>query len=731
MIKLKHFKIALCFAIYILFFSDSNSQVKENKDSLVSKKENNDSLKVEKEEEEAETEEIIITGTRIPERIIDVPFSVFRVDKKELAYTRNVGLKDVLADVPGLFLQSRFGGTDVRVSIRGYGNRSNAGIRGIRVLQDGIPESEPDGEANIDAIDFTSLETVEVAKGNFSSLYTNAPGGVINFISDMTFKTNYVKQTNMFGGYGLRQNGVKLGLMTKNYKFYQSYSYRNYNGFREHNNEYINLSNTVFQIYPDSRTTVSILSNFAKGSIQLPGALTVEEYETDPFMAYPVAVSSDFKRIVSKGKLAVRYNTSFGQKIQNDIEVTGYMRLSDIQFTTNVLYTYNSRYLVGGLAKYDNKSKIFSQKNLFSVGLDYNYVSADIASYNNVGGIKGDELQAQNLEVLDNFGAYFQNQFYIYKDKSSISLSGRYDNIEITNDNQLFGFQNSTRTFSNFTPRIALNYKFTPLIAAYTSYGYGYDSPTAIELENYPYTSNNGQTTLNPDLNPQDTKNFELGIKGNVFTDADILEKSYFEVTFYNTKIQNEIVPFVINDRTYFRNAGNTNRTGVESGFKFEMFDGFELVTNYSYSDFNYDDYTAINYTAVGDTLTADFSGNEVPAIPTSIFNFIFNYQFKITNIYTGILLWDMDYISNMFADDANTVVVPSYFYGNIMAGVTINYKNFYGLFTSGVKNIFNEKYVGFVNVNANPELQPSERRYYETGEPRNYYFGVNLGYQF
>lgn len=702
------------------------SQSESENDSL-----KNDSLKTEKEMEHAETQEITITGTRIPEKIIDVPFSVFRVDKKELAYSRNVGLKDVLADVPGLFLQSRFGGTDVRVSIRGYGNRSNSGIRGIRILQDGIPESEPDGEANIDVIDYTSLETVEVAKGNFSSLYTNAPGGVINFISDMTFSQNYVKQTNIFGGFGLRQNGIKLGLMTNNYKFYQTYSYRNYNGFREHNNEYINLSNTVFQIYPDSRTTFSLLSNFAKGTIQLPGSLTLEEYDNDPYSAYDVAVSSDFKRKVSKGKFAARFNKSFGQKIENDIEVTAYVRINDLEYTTNVLYNLNNRYTIGALVKYDQRSKLFNMKNLFSTGIDYNYVSADISSYNNVAGIKGDELQMQNLEVLDNFGFYFQNQFYLYKEISSLTLSGRFDNIKISNDNQLFGFQNSERIFSDFTPRAALNYKLTPTIALYTSYGIGYDSPTAIELQNYPYTSNNGETTLNPDLNPQDTKNFELGIKGNVFTESDLLEKAYFEVTFYNTKIENEIVPFVINDQTFFRNAGNTNRTGVESGFKFEMLEAIEMVVNYSYSDFKYDDYFAVNYSAGGDTLISDYSNNVVPAIPNSIFNFILNYQFKISDKYSGMLLWDMDYISDMFADDANTVVVPSYFYGNIMAGVTMNISDFYCILTSGIKNIFDEKYVGFVNVNANPELMPSERRYYETGEPRNYYLGFNLGYKF
>ncbi|MEO8446112.1 MAG: TonB-dependent receptor, partial [bacterium] len=554
--------VLLFFVIYTNSFSQDNDNERD--------KEGRDSLQTD-EEEESSTDEIVITGTRIPEKIINVPFSVYRVDKKELAYSRNISVKDVLADVPGLFLQSRYGSHDIRISIRGYGNRSNSGIRGIRILQDGIPESEPDGETNIDAIDYTSLETVEVAKGNLSSLYTNAPGGVINFLTDLSFKKNYLKQTNMFGNYGLRQNGLKTGLITKNYKYFLSYSYRNFDGFRQHSSEYIHLVNSVFQIYPDSRTTVSILGNYAKGLIKLPGALTREEYETDPYKAYSVAVSSDFKRELQKGKLAVRYNTSFGEKGTHDVEVTGFIQQKDLQFTTNTLYTFNNRYVLGGFVRYNNKTKLFSQKNLFSIGIDYNYVYGDLTSFTNIAGKKGDDLQAQNLEVLSNTGIYIQDQFYLYKDKSSIFFSGRYDDVNITNDNQLFSLQNSTRKFSRFTPRVALNYKFTPTIALYTSYGYAFDTPAAVELQNYAYTSNGGATTLNPDINPQKSKNFEFGIKGNFFPKAKWLENSFIEVTYYNTRIEDEIVPFVINDQTFFRNAATTNRQGVEAGFKFHF----------------------------------------------------------------------------------------------------------------------------------------------------------------
>ena len=127
------------------------SQEREKKDTLV-----------------YEMQEVVVIGTRTFEKIIDIPYSVFRVDKKELSYGKKVSANDVLADVPGLFLQSRYGNHDLRVSIRGYGTRSNSGVRGVRILQDGVPESEPDGETVIDAVDFTSLGGVEVVKGNLS-----------------------------------------------------------------------------------------------------------------------------------------------------------------------------------------------------------------------------------------------------------------------------------------------------------------------------------------------------------------------------------------------------------------------------------------------------------------------------------------------------------------------------------------------------------------------------------
>lgn len=116
-----------------------------------------------------ETDEVVITGTRTYKRIIDIPYSVVRIDQSQYKFDRRSAVQDVLGSVPGLFLQSRYGNHDTRISIRGFGSRSNTGIRGVRILLDGIPESEPDGQTRIEAIDFYSIGSIEVVKGNSSS----------------------------------------------------------------------------------------------------------------------------------------------------------------------------------------------------------------------------------------------------------------------------------------------------------------------------------------------------------------------------------------------------------------------------------------------------------------------------------------------------------------------------------------------------------------------------------
>ena len=111
---------------------------------------------------------------------------------------------------------------------------------------------------------------------------------------------------------------------------------------------------------------------------------------------------------------------------------------------------------------------------------------ATIEQYDNLNGSKGDLLQSLTSENIKNSGFYISNNIELVKQKLSMLLTGRFDYVAFTADDQLLAVNNDTRTFDDFTPKIAFNYKFTPSLAVYTSYGLSFDSPAGNELDNYP-----------------------------------------------------------------------------------------------------------------------------------------------------------------------------------------------------------------------------------------------------
>ena len=131
--------------------------------------------------------EIVVTATRIESAMQDVARSISLVSKEHIQNaTQLLGLDEVLNGVPGLYMQNRYNfAQDLRVALRGFGIRSNFGIRGIKIIVDDIPETLPDGQAQVDSIDLGSAERIEVLRGPASSLYGNASGGVISVVSEL------------------------------------------------------------------------------------------------------------------------------------------------------------------------------------------------------------------------------------------------------------------------------------------------------------------------------------------------------------------------------------------------------------------------------------------------------------------------------------------------------------------------------------------------------------------
>ena len=149
-----------------------------------------------------------INVTRTAEPLQRVPYSVGVVDRAEIQRgQQTVGLDEALNNLPGVVVANRYNfSLDQRISIRGAGSRSNFGVRGLKILLDGVPQTLPDGQSQLTNIDFANIDRAEVLRGASSSLYGNASGGVVAFSSEPAAPGPVAQRLRIQGGTGQRDS---------------------------------------------------------------------------------------------------------------------------------------------------------------------------------------------------------------------------------------------------------------------------------------------------------------------------------------------------------------------------------------------------------------------------------------------------------------------------------------------------------------------------------------------
>src|SRR5258705_10969776 len=153
---------------------------------------------------------------------LDLPFAVtVQVPDSSRPGQRHLALDETLLLIPGLTVSNRNNPSqDPRISIRGFGARSAFGVRGIRVLRDGIPLTLPDGQTPVDYLDLESVGRDEVMRGSASSLYGNAGGGVVDLrTSDPSPVPVFGAVGMSTGGFGTRRLVAKTGGFTDGFGY--------------------------------------------------------------------------------------------------------------------------------------------------------------------------------------------------------------------------------------------------------------------------------------------------------------------------------------------------------------------------------------------------------------------------------------------------------------------------------------------------------------------------------
>src|SRR5688572_11258261 len=179
----------------------------------------------------------VVTVTRIPLELSRVPLAVGVTNRDEIQRGKpGFALDEALAGIAGVQVDNRFnyalGG---RISIRGFGARAQFGVRGVRVLLDGLPATLPDGQTTLNHVDPAALGRAEVIRGPASALYGNAAGGVIRLTSAPAPWAPLASEHRLLaGGDGLLRVENSLGGRSGGAAYRAWASHLRYAGYREH-----------------------------------------------------------------------------------------------------------------------------------------------------------------------------------------------------------------------------------------------------------------------------------------------------------------------------------------------------------------------------------------------------------------------------------------------------------------------------------------------------------------
>jgi len=651
-------------------------------------------------------EELTVTATRTPKEITRVPAAVSSVGKPAIQLgRRQVSIAESLQRVPGVFLQNRTNhAQDLRISIRGFGARSSFGIRGIRLIVDGIPATLPDGQAQVDNIDLGSSERIDVLRGPASSLYGPSSGGVIQIESETGPEDAFLSARVAAGRYGYQKYQAKAGGRWGALDYMTSLSRLDDDGYRQHASAENVLFNGRFGYAIDESSDLGLtLSVVHAPRADDPGALTAEEVETDRRQAAPRNVLFDAGESVDQQQFGLRYRKRFGE--WHAVEAVNHYVWR--QFDNQLPFTNGgsvglNRFFAGGGLRYVYSRPVLEHDNRLMAGFEINAQRDARKRYQNDDGDRGALVFDQDEDVTS-YGVYLQDEFRLLRDLE-LTVGVRYDSVVFDVDDH-FGSDDGGRLhFSEWSPSAGLVYSPLPSINLFANVSTGFETPTTSELANP-----DGSGGFNDDLEAQKSLGAELGVQGM------LPGRLRYQVVGFHIGVDDELVPYEVPSmpgRTFYENAGSSKRSGVEVALAAEPCEGLTTSVAYTFSHFEFDHFRSDE---------GDFDGNRIPGVPRHQVWAELAYAHP-TGLYAA---WEIVYASDLYADNANRVTSDAYVISNLRLGWAGRIGRWeIGPFL-GLDNLFDEEYSDNVRLNA------AFGRYFEPAPGFNVYGGLSAGYHF
>jgi iron complex outermembrane receptor protein len=648
---------------------------------------------------------IVITATRVPESSVNLPVSIDRIDERQIAQGQmQVNLSETLDAVPGMSAQNRQNyAQDLQLSVRGFGARSEFGVRGVRLYADGIPGTMPDGQGQFSNFDLSTAGHIEVLRGPFSALYGNSSGGVISVFTEDGRPGFELTGTAAAGSLDTQRYALMGAGDNGSVNYVLDATHFQTDGYREHSEAQRNILNGKVRFDLDDASRLTLVANAIQTPfIQDPLGLTRAQLAVDPTQAGTNALAYNSRKSLDQEQLGAIYQRTLSPS--DELEATLYgghrattqyqaIPASTESLAINPGGVIDLNRFYGGVDVHISDQRSLLDRPLqWTVGVSYddlqearrgflNFIGTDL-------GVEGALRRHQNNRVYD-LDEYLQGR-WDPGERWRLMAGVRNSVVELSSHDLLAAGglnPDSGVRYAATNPVAGVTFLAAPMLHLYADYGKGFETPT---LNDVAYRSTNGSIPgLNLGLKPARSDNFELGIKaGEQGLRANL-------AAFY-VKTHDELaVAANAAGRTVNENIGETERKGLELGVDDAWAGGFSARLAYTYLN-------AVTVQAYSTCVGAPCqpliipAGNHLPAVPEDA-------------LYAG-LTWSyaprgfsatLEAVSRaqIFADDRNSQAAGGYTVANLRFGLDQQSSRWHFTEFARIDNLANRSYVGSVIV--------------------------------
>ena len=679
--------------------------------------------------------EVSVTATRVARDNMDIPAAIDTVDQRTIREGNpQVNLSEALNRVPGITVANRQNyAQDLQISSRGFGARSTFGVRGLRLIADGIPATMPDGQGQAATFNLSSAKSIEVMRGPFASLYGNSAGGVVQIFTADGPKEPTFSLNALYGSYGTYKLGANYGGQHGPLNIVIDASRFETNGYRDHSSARRDHLNGKFK-YDLGRAGVFtlVLNALDQPETEDPLGLTAVQVAQNRrqaggnFVGATPANAYNFntRKSIAQTQAGLTYdvalwsNTRLNARVYlGDRQVTQHLA---IPTATQAGATHSGgvvdldRGYGGAALRLTHETRLAGGPFTLSAGVDYDRMKENRRGFLNTFGVTG-ALRRNEDNTVSNTDVYAQAEWQVIKNLSL--LAGlRHSKVQFESNDYFIAAGNPNDSgavdYSRTTPAFGMIYKFTPTFNAYANIGKGFETPTFAELAYRP----GGATGLNFTLRPANSLHKEIGVKALVGDNGRV------NVSLFRIDVSDEIV---VNSnaggRSDFKNVQGTRREGLEFGYAHKLPRGFETALSYTLLNARFTQpFTTV--TGTPSVAVPVLAGSKLPGIAGNSLYGELVWRYPQVGFHAGV---EVRHSGKVWVNDQNAESAGAYTVFNLRAGLQQRGRNWKLTEFVRIDNVGDKDYIGSVIVSE------ANNRFYEPAPGRNAMIGINAEFSF